>query len=281
MAKSQEAAGKKAKKILADTMTTADMRALRERNGIVLLPVGCFEMHDLHVGMACDSFLVEAACRILAEEWDAVILPTIHYTYPGATARWPGSVAVRPVEALGYVMAVVKAILRNGFKRLIIVSAHGPNTPMIQVLLRNVFEETGELPLLLSPPEGGAFYRQIEEEFGHPHGEAAWYLASLYICGRHGDFDPACPEEEAQPRRVPSLPSMKGLAGKGASMPYVFVSPWDHVGRHPGLTLDDAPRLAEIYREHLLKQVERLPEAYEKVQQDVWKAVKDAPWDKF
>lgn len=271
----------RAKKILADTMTMVEMAEHRRRNGILLLPIGCFEMHDKHVGMSCDSFLVDAACRILAEEWDGVVLPPIHYTYPGATARWPGSIAVRPVEALDYVMAVVKAILRNGFKRLMLVSAHGPNTPMIHVVLRNVFEETGELPLLLMPPEGGPFYQQIEEEFGHPHGEAAWYLAALYICGRHGEFDPACPEEEMEPRRVPPLESMKPLSARGIAVPYVYVSPWDHVGRYPGLTLDDAPRLAEIYRKHLLKQVEGLPEAYEKFQQEMWQAIEESPWDRF
>lgn len=270
----------KSKKILADTMTTIEMAELRRRNGIILLPVGCVEMHDQHVGLACDSFLAEAACRVLAEEWDAVVMPTIHYTYPGATARWPGTVSVRPIDALNHVMAVVTAILKNGFKRVFVVSLHGPSSPMIQVALRNVFEDTGELPALLEP----AYYEaceQIEKEFHHPHEEAALYLASLYICGRHGEFDPACSEEEAEPRRVPALESMKPIRGKGVSMPYHFVSTWDHVGKYPGLTLDDAPRVAEIYREAILAKVEGLPEQYERYQKEMWAALDDAPWDRL
>jgi len=244
----------------------------------VLLPVGCFEMHDMHVGMSCDTFWAEAACRVLAEEWDAVVLPPIHYTYPGATSRWPGSVAVRPREAMDYIVAVVKAILRNGFRRLVVVNVHGPSRELIEASLRQVFEETGEVPIHLTPDLDG-FRRQVEETFGHPHGEAAFYLAALYICGRHGEFDPATSEEEMHPRDVPAFESMGRLWRHGARGPYVFVTPWSHVGRYPGLTLDDAPRLAEMFREHLLKQARGLPEEYEKFQNDMRRFLESAPWD--
>ncbi len=277
LARAGEAASKK---VHADTMTSPEMAVHRRRDGIVLLPVGCFEMHGVQVGLACDTFMVEAACRVLAEEWDAVIMPPIHYTYPGATARWPGGVPVTPLETLGYVIAVVKAILRNGFKKLVLVSLHGPNSPMIQVALRNVFEETGELPILFFPNEGGLL-RMVEKEYGAPHGEAALYLASLYLCGRHGEFDPACSEDEKEPRRVPAFESLGKLGRHGVSMPYCYISPWDHVGNYPGLTLEDAPRLAHLYREAILEQARGLPEDYERYQQDMRQAMKDAPWDQL
>jgi hypothetical protein len=281
MAKSRARSDKAApRKVVADTMTSPQMAAHRRRNGILLLPIGCFEMHDMHVGLSCDTFTVEATCRILAQEWDAVVLPPIHYTYPGATARWPGSVRIMPREALDYVIAVIKGIFRNGFKRLVLVSVHGPNTPMIEVAMRQVFEETGDLPILFMLDEG-PFRRQVEEEFGHPHGEAAYYLAALHICGRHGEFDPAISQGEMQPRHVPAFESLGKLWRRGVSGPYVFASRWGHVGRYPGLKLTDAPRLAEIFREHLLEQARGLPEEYEECQQEIWQALKDAPWDEI
>lgn len=266
------------RKLLADTMTSAEMATHRRRDGILLLPVGCFEMHDMHVGMSCDSFWVEATCRVLAEEWDAVVLPTIHYTYPGATSRWPGSVAVRPSEAMAYIAAVVKAVLRNGFRKLVVVNVHGPSHEIIEAALRQVFEETGEVPIRFTPQED-AFRRQVEEEFGNPHGEAAFYLAALYICGRHGEFDPAVSEEDAHPRDVPAFESMGKLWRRGAAGPYVFVTPWSHVGRYAGLTLDDAPRVAELFRQSLIEQARGLPQDYDRFQRDMRQALEDAPWD--
>ncbi|GAG06965.1 unnamed protein product, partial [marine sediment metagenome] len=92
----KDAAARAGRKILADTMTSVEMAAHRRRNGIVLLPVGSFEMHGVHVGMSCDTFVTLAACRVLAEEWDAIVMPPIHYTFAGATAPFPGTVDVHP-----------------------------------------------------------------------------------------------------------------------------------------------------------------------------------------
>ena len=64
-------------------------------------------------------------------------------------------------------------------------------------------------------------------------------------------------------------------------MPYCYISPWDHVGNYPGLTLEDAPRLAHLYREAILEQARGLPEDYERYQQDMRQAMKDAPWDQL
>jgi creatinine amidohydrolase/Fe(II)-dependent formamide hydrolase-like protein len=278
MAEQEGERRKPAKKILADTMTSREMAEHRRRDGILLLPVGCFEMHDMHVGLSCDTFSAEAVCRILAEEWDAVVLPPIHYTYPGATSRWPGSVAVRPREAMDYIAAVVKAIMRNGLRKLVVVNVHGPSQEIIEAALRQVFEETGGVPIHFDM-DYGAYMRRIEEEFGKPHGEAAFYLAALYICGRHGEFDPAVNEEEAHPRDVPAFESMGKLWRRGAAGPYVFVTPWSHVGHHAGLTLDDAPRAAEILRECVLEPARGLPEDYEQFQRDMRRFLEEAPWD--
>jgi hypothetical protein len=268
------------RKVFADTMTSGEMAAHRRRNGIVLLPLGCFEMHGVHVGMSCDSFIAEAICRYVAEDWDAVILPTIHYTFPGGTGPWPGSVAVRPEETYAYVLAVVKAILRNGFKRVVLVNLHGPSGFVLQMVLRQLFEETSELPILFAP-RYGEFCRRVEEEFGHPHGEAACYLASLYTCGRHGEFDPSAAEDELQEGPGHPFESYGALRRHSAAAAFYFTEPRNHVGRYPGLKLEDAPRLAEMWREVTMESAKGLPEDYERFQQDMLEAVKGSPWDGY
>ena len=268
----------KGKKIFADTMTTIEMAEHRRKNGIVLLPLGCFEMHGAHAGMACDSFLAEAACRVLAEEWDAVILPMIPYTYPGATSRFPGTVCVLPLETMDYVIAVTRAILKNGFKRVVLVNLHGPSDMVINLALRTLFEETGQIPVLFEPDYNGMCQR-VEKEWGHPHAEAALYLAALYICGRHGEFDPAFKPGDVVGRTFP-YESYKNLVRHGVTTPYYHTRPEDHVGTYEGLTLDDAPRVAEIYRNMTLATAKGLPEDYEAFQEYTWKLIKDAPWDK-
>lgn len=288
MAKTRKSAKKKTrtskttggKRIFADVMNTVEIEAHRRAGGIVLLPLGCFEMHSVHMGMSTDTFLVEAACRVLADQWKAIIYPPIHYCYPGASTPWAGTVSISPRDTLDYCISVVQAIIDNGFQKVVLVSLHGPNNPMIQMALRSIFEETGDIPILYAP-DYGEFCRRVEAEYGQPHGEAAMLLASMYMCGRHGEFDPsATAGEKLEGPRYP-FPSAGKLRKHGATMPYYFVEPNNHVGRYPGLTLDDAPRLAKLYTEVILETARGLPETYDKFQKEMWKAMEKAPWDKF
>jgi len=262
---------------MADTMTTGELAAHRRRNGIVLLPVGCHEMHGTQIGLGCDTFEAEAACRVLAPEWDAVVLPPIAYTFGGATGPWPGTVSLHPRETMDYVSAVVRAILRNGFRRVVLISIHGPSRSYLAMVLRGVFDETGELPIQFHP-QWGEFNRLVREEFGEGQASTASHLATLYICGRHGEFDPAVIGDETAPRTVP-LDSLVTLEKHDVHAPYRYLRPEDHVGRKPGLTLDDAPRLAEQFRQAVLTRAAGLPEDYERYQREMQQAIAGAPWD--
>ena len=288
MAKTKKSAKKKtsarktggSKRVFADVMNTVEIEAHRRKGGIVLLPLGCFEMHSVHMGMSTDTFLVEAACRVLADQWEAIIYPPIHYCYPGASTPWAGTVSISPRDTLDYCISVVQAILDNGFEKVVLVSLHGPNDPMIQMALRSIFEETGDIPILYAP-DYNEFCRRVEVEYGQPHGEAAMLLASMYMCGRHGEFDPSATAKEKLEGPKYPFPSAWDLRKHGATMPYYFVKPNNHVGRYPGLTLDDAPRLAELYTEVILESARGLPEAYDKFQKEMWKAMEKEPWNKF
>lgn len=270
----------KPRKTLADTMSTVEMAAHRRRNGIVLLPLGCVEMHGVSVGLACDSFAAEAACRVLAEAWDAVVLPTIHYTYAGATSRWAGSVSILPTETVAQIVMITKSILRNGFKRVVLVNLHGPSDLAVKLAIRTVFEETGGMPILFTPDYDGEFCGRVLKEWSQPHNEAALYLASLYICGRHGEFDPESEGAGAVGRTYP-MESLRTLAKHGVAAPLYYGRPEDHVGLYRGLKLEDAPRVAKIYREVILERAKGLPEDYERYQKDLRRMIKRAPWDHY
>jgi hypothetical protein len=269
------------KRIFADVMSATEMAAHRRRDGIVLLPLGCFEMHGVHASMDCDTFLVEAACRVLAEEWNAIIMPPLHYTYPGATTPWPGTVSISPRETLDHVIAVTRAILKNGFKKVILVNLHGPSVHVVTLALRSVFEETGQIPIAFAP-RYDEFCDQVRQQWGQNHSEAAVLLASLYICGRHGEFDPAA--TKAQTLEGPKFPfsNSRGSTWKlikhGVDLPFYFTEPNDHVGRYPGLKLEDAPKLAAMYRKIILDKARGVPEDYDQFQKAMWKAMKAAPW---
>jgi creatinine amidohydrolase len=263
-------------KLYADTMTSGEMAEHRGRNGLLLLPVGCFEMHGYQAGMSTDSVTAQAASEVFAREWDGVILPTVHYTFPGASGPWPGTVSISPRDTIDYLLAVVRAILRNGFKKVVVVSSHGPNSSVLQMVFRTLLDESGELPIHIGTT--GDFYTWVEEEYGHNHREAAKYLAALYMLGRLDEFDPEASEDELAEGPTFPCASYGRLRRRRVGVAYYFLEPNQHVGRYPGLTRDDAPRLAERWKQSLLTMARGLPEDYEAFQQDMWAAMAEEPW---
>ena len=75
-------------------LTTPEVEAyLAEGGTTALLPVGCVEMHGPHQPIGTDSIVAKAFALRIAQAANGIVLPTIHYTWPGSTQR--GSKSMR------------------------------------------------------------------------------------------------------------------------------------------------------------------------------------------
>ena len=97
---------------------------LKDRD-IIIVPTGTVEMHG---GMPLDSETVisEAFALKMAEQADALVLTGLPYFYAGATASGRGTVQVSVRQGIDYLGAIARSLLRQGFKRQIYISFHGP-----------------------------------------------------------------------------------------------------------------------------------------------------------
>lgn len=112
-----------------------------QHNDVIIVPVGTTESMgsfptDLEYTMA------EAVALKMAEAGDGLVLPHLLYFYPGVTAAGRGSVHVDQDVGLAYLKAIAHSLLRQGFRRQIYVSAHGPSDQYVAALVRTFFDET-------------------------------------------------------------------------------------------------------------------------------------------
>jgi creatinine amidohydrolase/Fe(II)-dependent formamide hydrolase-like protein len=264
----------------ADIKNSTQLAAHRRKNGILILPVGCFEMHGPHACMSCDTFISEAASCVLAEAWDALVLPPIHYTFPGAPGPWPGTTDIAPEATLAYFKAVVEAVFKNGFQKLVVVNIHFPNIVNIEMMLRSVFQKTGHLPLFYNI-NYGALNQRMNAEWHEDYGEAMIMLGAMYLLGRHGDWVPENQPQERLKGPTWPTPNTWELKKRGTGFGYYFIQAQNHVGQYPGMKLEHAPRAAEIFREVLLSNTRDLPANYSAFIADMRKAMVEKPWDKL
>jgi creatinine amidohydrolase len=124
-----------------DSLRNREIEDFLARRDVIFLPVGTIEMHgEMPVG--CEHVLPLAVASAMAEAADGLVLPGLHYFYPGATATGRGTIQVLPSVGTAYLRAVCHSLLRQGFRRQVLVSAHGPAEVTIAPMVREFFEET-------------------------------------------------------------------------------------------------------------------------------------------
>ena len=127
-------------------MLNSEVESYLEHNDIIIVPVGTVEMHG---GFPLDSETVisEAYALKMAEACDGLVLTGLPYFYAGATASGRGTVQVSIRQGIDYLSAIAHSLLRQGFKRQVYISFHGPAHMTCSPMVRDFFDETG-VPIL-------------------------------------------------------------------------------------------------------------------------------------
>ncbi|MFI7078905.1 creatininase family protein [Micromonospora sp. NPDC049903] len=108
-----------------------ELAAVAAAADFAVLPVGAVEWHGPHLPLGTDLILAEgfaAESGATGEGPRGVLFPAVPYAAcPGQTRPWPGTVAIRPEIAVGYLADVIEGIVAAGFPRLLIVNGHDAN----------------------------------------------------------------------------------------------------------------------------------------------------------
>lgn len=189
------------------SLTNPEVESYLKRNDVIFIPVGTVESFgsmpsDMEYRMA------EAYAAKMAEEVDGLILPHVIYFYPGVTVTGISSVYIPQDTGLAYLKALAHSLLRQGFRRQVYLSAHGPSDQYVSGMVRQFFEETKDpilyihLPMLNKRPErptgAGSVFRSI--------GYGAYYLL-----GRMNDIPLDLDPPKSDKAPLPAPPKSVGI----------------------------------------------------------------------
>ncbi|GLY20868.1 creatininase family protein [Micromonospora sp. NBRC 101691] len=183
--------------IPATRIPGGELAAVAAAADFAVLPVGAVEWHGPHLPLGTDLILAEGFARESAVDAPAgegtvgvpaganatgddasaggngaqgpgprgVLFPAVPYAAcPGQTRPWPGTVAIRPEIAVGYLADVIEGIVAAGFPRLLIVNGHDANMSTVRAAMEWVSgRRTASLMLvnwfqLVTPEETAALY---------------------------------------------------------------------------------------------------------------------------
>ncbi|MCZ7436986.1 creatininase family protein [Micromonospora sp. WMMC241] len=215
---------------LADVVAAADF---------AVLPVGAVEWHGPHLPLGADLILAEGFGAESATPGPGprgVLFPAVAYAAcPGQTRPWPGTVAIRPEIAVGYLADVIEGIVAAGFPRLLVVNGHDANMSTVRAAMEWVSgRRTASLLLvnwfqLVTPAETGELYGDV---IARGHGGAYETSGVLGFAPETVRLDAAA---DLPPR--PKLP---------VTHPYVLVEsrpdPWQGWSGHVSRATEEAGR---------------------------------------
>lgn len=151
-----------------DEMTSADVARLR-RKPVVLLPVGAVEQHGPHLPLGADTIQPLHVLERVAAKTGAILAPPIPYGVVATSRPFPGSISVSFDALRAYVRDVLSELVRNGFRRVVVVSGHaeGVHLAALRTAAKEVVDRGGADVTVLSDYE--IIYGSRFEEEGEGH----------------------------------------------------------------------------------------------------------------
>jgi len=137
-----------------ENLTSQDFERAVKDTGVCVIALGVLEKHATHLPLGTDFLNGHKLAGLAAEKEPAVVFPPFYFGQIYEARCFPGTVTLRPTLLLELLFAVLDEIGRNGFRKIILLSAHGGNHYLLGFLAQaSLWEEkpyqvylyTGEL----------------------------------------------------------------------------------------------------------------------------------------
>jgi creatinine amidohydrolase len=159
--------------------TSPEIAEIARKDALVVQPIASVEQHGPHLPCYTDSLIVEGlvgrAISLTSADVNVWSLPLIAYGKSNEHLGFPGTISLSAETLLAVCRDVGRSVARSGFRRLAFVNGHGGQPHLLEMVARDIREETGLLvfplfPYRLGVPEGVVSSPE-EEEFGIHGGE--------------------------------------------------------------------------------------------------------------
>ncbi|MGI6246400.1 MAG: creatininase family protein [Pseudochelatococcus sp.] len=144
-------------------LTTEDFSGGRFADTLAVLPVAAVEQHGPHLPLGTDVFIMEGYLARVAALLDgaapALFLPVQPIGLSNEHLAFKGTLTLAPETAIRVWTDVGESLHRAGCRKLVIVSSHGGNSPVIDIVARDLRARLNMLTVTVS-----------WQRFGYPDG---------------------------------------------------------------------------------------------------------------
>ncbi len=139
-----------------ERLTAPELRALAERDAVVVLPVASLEQHGPHLPVWTDSFIGHAVAVRAAElctDLPAVVLPPMWLGLSEHHFPFGGTISLDYATFAGVMRCIVRSVMADGFSRVMLFNSHGGNNDPLAVSARELAHEFAIPVLTATAPQ--------------------------------------------------------------------------------------------------------------------------------
>jgi creatinine amidohydrolase len=114
-----------------DELSTKEAEEAAKEGAVVIFPVGSVEEHGDHLPLCTDSVQPEYVALEVAMKTGCFVAPPLRYGICNATRNFAGTITIGFNTFYKIVNEILSELVRNGFKRIIILSGHAGNSHMV------------------------------------------------------------------------------------------------------------------------------------------------------
>ncbi len=134
------------KKVLLERMTSKQVQeAVKESNGIVIIPVGAVENHGPALPLNTDTLYTEHVVRRAAAEVGVVVAPIVPWGNTEQQMGFAGTIHIKNQTLIELVKDIGRSLARHGFDKIVVVNGHGGNIAPLDIACEELKYETGAL----------------------------------------------------------------------------------------------------------------------------------------
>jgi len=191
-------------------MTVPEVRGLLTRTDMVIIPVGSVEQHGLHLPLGTDYYSGVERAKLIASRTDVLVAPIL---FPGQSPyhmEFEGTISLSSETIQQVIVEAAESLMRHGFKRFLILSAHGGNAAAANFIVDRINQETPGVAVNLGSAAGP--FQDRERLAGIPdpglfdrHGGVSETSRALYLMPALVDLEAAEPAVLTLPSHLESM----------------------------------------------------------------------------
>lgn len=125
----------KNKNLWFDELSMKEAEKAAKEGKVVIIPCGSIEEHGIHLPLCTDSLQAEHVALEVAQKADCLVAPPLRYGVCNSTRNFPGTLTLSFDSLRSIMIDILEELIRNGFKRLLIITGHAGRSHMTALKL--------------------------------------------------------------------------------------------------------------------------------------------------